>query len=108
MPGLQDVAERLSGTFDTRVTVSLGKRKGKIVVEFGSVEDPKVPGHKAQWLNDAEAMFKEPTYSQFTAVLHWAGTNTTPECSFNYTTSASATAAFKAFGDDPSYLANPS
>jgi ParB family transcriptional regulator, chromosome partitioning protein len=39
MPGLQDIAERLSGAFDTRVTVSLGKRKGKIVVEFGSVED---------------------------------------------------------------------
>lgn len=39
MPGLQDVAERLSTTFDTRVTVSLGKRKGKIVVEFGSVDD---------------------------------------------------------------------
>ncbi len=39
MPGLQDVAERLSGSYDTRVTVSLGKRKGKIVVEFGSVED---------------------------------------------------------------------
>lgn len=39
MPGLQDVAERLSNSFDTRVTVSLGKRKGKIVVEFGSVDD---------------------------------------------------------------------
>ena len=39
MPGLKDVAERLSGTYDTRVTVSLGKRKGKIVVEFGSVDD---------------------------------------------------------------------
>jgi ParB family chromosome partitioning protein len=39
MPGLQDVAERLSSTYDTRVTVSLGKRKGKIVVEFGSVDD---------------------------------------------------------------------
>lgn len=39
MPGLQDVAERLSESFDTRVTVALGKRKGKIVVEFGSVED---------------------------------------------------------------------
>lgn len=39
MPGLQDVAERLSGTYDTRVTVSLGKRKGRIVVEFGSVDD---------------------------------------------------------------------
>lgn len=39
MPGLQDVADRLSTAFDTRVTVSLGKRKGKIVVEFGSVDD---------------------------------------------------------------------
>ncbi|MGA7052539.1 MAG: ParB/RepB/Spo0J family partition protein [Mycobacterium sp.] len=39
MPGLQDVAERLSNAFDTRVTVSLGKRKGKIVVEFASVDD---------------------------------------------------------------------
>jgi ParB family transcriptional regulator, chromosome partitioning protein len=39
MPGLQDVAEQLSAAFDTRVSVSLGKRKGKIVVEFGSVDD---------------------------------------------------------------------
>jgi ParB family chromosome partitioning protein len=38
-PGLQDVAERLSDTFDTRVKVELGRRKGRIVVEFGSVED---------------------------------------------------------------------
>ncbi|MVU79864.1 ParB/RepB/Spo0J family partition protein [Nocardia sp. ET3-3] len=39
MPGLQDVAERLSASFDTRVTVALGKRKGKITVEFGSIDD---------------------------------------------------------------------
>ena len=39
MPGLQDIADRLSNAFDTRVTVSLGRRKGRIVVEFGSVED---------------------------------------------------------------------
>jgi len=39
MPGLQEVAEKLSSAYDTRVTVSLGKRKGKIVVEFGSVDD---------------------------------------------------------------------
>ncbi|MDQ3406024.1 MAG: ParB/RepB/Spo0J family partition protein, partial [Actinomycetota bacterium] len=38
-PGLQDVAERLSHRFDTRVKVELGKRKGRIVVEFGSVDD---------------------------------------------------------------------
>ncbi|MGW4243869.1 ParB/RepB/Spo0J family partition protein [Nocardia sp. NPDC004722] len=39
MPGLQDVAERLSESFETRVTVQLGKRKGKITVEFGSIDD---------------------------------------------------------------------
>ena len=38
-PALSDLADRLSDTFDTRVKVELGKRKGKIVVEFGSLED---------------------------------------------------------------------
>lgn len=38
-PGLQDLAERLSDTFDTRVKVDLGRRKGRIVLEFGSVDD---------------------------------------------------------------------
>jgi ParB family chromosome partitioning protein len=33
------LAERLSDTFDTRVKVELGQRKGRIVVEFGSMED---------------------------------------------------------------------
>ncbi|GAA1459199.1 ParB/RepB/Spo0J family partition protein [Williamsia maris] len=39
MPGLRDVAERLSDRLDTRVTVSMGKQKGKIVVEFATVQD---------------------------------------------------------------------
>jgi ParB family transcriptional regulator, chromosome partitioning protein len=38
-PGVQALAERLSDAFDTRVKVELGQRKGRIVVEFGSVED---------------------------------------------------------------------
>jgi len=38
-PGLEDLATRLSDTFDTRVKVDLGQRKGRIVVEFGSVDD---------------------------------------------------------------------
>ncbi|WAL65622.1 ParB/RepB/Spo0J family partition protein [Amycolatopsis cynarae] len=38
-PGLQELATRLSDTFDTRVKVDLGRRKGRIVVEFGSVDD---------------------------------------------------------------------
>lgn len=49
---LTETADRLSDQFDTRVRVELGKRKGRIVVEFGSVEDLEritammgLPGH---------------------------------------------------------------
>lgn len=38
-PGLDEVATRLSDTFDTRVKVDFGKRKGRIIVEFGSADD---------------------------------------------------------------------
>ncbi|MGW4395555.1 ParB/RepB/Spo0J family partition protein [Amycolatopsis nivea] len=38
-PGLQELANRLSDRFDTRVKVDLGRRKGRIVLEFGSVDD---------------------------------------------------------------------
>ncbi len=38
-PALDRLADRLSDAFETRVKVELGKRKGKIVVEFGSIED---------------------------------------------------------------------
>ncbi len=38
-PTTHDLAERLSHTFDTRVRVEMGQRKGRIVVEFGSVDD---------------------------------------------------------------------
>ena len=38
-PALTDLADRLSDSFDTRVKVELGRRKGKIVVEFASVDD---------------------------------------------------------------------
>lgn len=38
-PGLQELASRLSDRFDTRVKVDLGRRKGKITIEFGSVDD---------------------------------------------------------------------
>lgn len=38
-PALTDLADRLSDSFDTRVKVELGRRKGKITVEFASVDD---------------------------------------------------------------------
>jgi ParB family chromosome partitioning protein len=38
-PALSELATRLSDRFETRVKVDLGKTKGKITVEFASVED---------------------------------------------------------------------
>lgn len=38
-PALADLASRLSDRFETRVKVDLGQTKGKIVVEFASIDD---------------------------------------------------------------------
>ncbi|MGB6453409.1 MAG: ParB/RepB/Spo0J family partition protein [Streptosporangiaceae bacterium] len=38
-PALKDLADRLSDIFETRVKVELGQRKGKIVVEFATLDD---------------------------------------------------------------------
>lgn len=38
-PGLQEISDRLSDRFDTRVKVDLGRNKGKITVEFATLED---------------------------------------------------------------------
>lgn len=38
-PELRQLADRLSDRYDTRVRVDLGRNKGKIVVEFASLED---------------------------------------------------------------------
>jgi ParB family transcriptional regulator, chromosome partitioning protein len=38
-PGLRELSDRLSDLFETRVKVELGRRKGKIVVEFASLDD---------------------------------------------------------------------
>ena len=38
-PQLDDLAARLSDRLDTRVSIALGQRKGRLTVEFASVED---------------------------------------------------------------------
>jgi ParB family chromosome partitioning protein len=38
-PGVSELADKLSDAFETRVRVELGRRKGKITVEFASIDD---------------------------------------------------------------------
>jgi ParB family transcriptional regulator, chromosome partitioning protein len=60
-PGLRDLADRLSDVFETRVKVELGQRKGKIVVEFASLDDLErivatmTPGLPSGWSSSRSA-----------------------------------------------------
>jgi ParB family chromosome partitioning protein len=38
-PGVEELGSRLSDRFETKVKIQIGRSKGKIVVEFGSVDD---------------------------------------------------------------------
>ncbi len=38
-PKLKEISEQLSDHLDTRVNVELGKQKGKIMIEFATIED---------------------------------------------------------------------
>jgi ParB family chromosome partitioning protein len=38
-PAVSELAGRLSDVFDTRVRVDIGRRKGRITVEFASIDD---------------------------------------------------------------------
>ncbi|HEX5996370.1 MAG TPA: hypothetical protein VFY84_14610, partial [Jiangellales bacterium] len=38
-PRLADIAAELTERLDTRVKVDLGRRKGKVTIEFASVDD---------------------------------------------------------------------
>ena len=38
-PALRHLADRLSDHFETKVKVDLGRRKGRIVVEFATIDD---------------------------------------------------------------------
>jgi ParB family chromosome partitioning protein len=38
-PGLKDLSQRLEERLDTRVSIQIGKNKGKIIIEFATMED---------------------------------------------------------------------
>jgi ParB family chromosome partitioning protein len=38
-PGVEELGTRLSDRFETKVKIQIGRAKGRIVVEFGSVDD---------------------------------------------------------------------
>jgi hypothetical protein len=77
---------------------------GLLLAEWGSPEDPKTPGRKAQWFADARQLLKQPAYGRFKAILYWNQKSTNfRDCDFRVDTSGSALAAFAAMAKDPFY-----
>ena len=76
-----------------------------ILAEFGSVEDSENPNRKAEWLADAQALFAEPDYAQFTAVAYFSllQQGGTINCDWSIGTSPQSVAAFAALAADPFY-----
>jgi hypothetical protein len=71
--------------------------------EWGVVEDPNQPGRKAQWITDAQALFKDPAYAQFVGIAYFNETRPGTACDWHITTSASAKAAYVALAHDDFY-----
>jgi hypothetical protein len=75
-----------------------------MVTEYGTVEDPAVPGRKAQWFDDARALFAQPGYERFTAVLYFNILQSSfPDCRWFVDSSESSLSAFARMGNDPLY-----
>ncbi len=80
---------------------------GLMLPEFAGPEDAAVPGRKADWLSEARALFQQPGYERFKAILYW--NEKSPKvngCDFRVTSSTSSFDAFKAMANDPYYTAS--
>jgi Glycosyl hydrolase family 26 len=75
------------------------------LAEWGTVEDPNVPGRKAEWFRDARSLFKEPAYNQFQGLAYVNRNYDTEQfqCAWAIDTSPSSLNAFKAMANDPFY-----
>ncbi len=70
------------------------------ITEFASVNDPATPSRRAQWIADAQALFKTAPYSAYRGVMYF---DLNKACDWRVETSPSALAAFAAMGADPYY-----
>jgi Glycosyl hydrolase family 26 len=76
---------------------------GLTLPEWASTEDPAQPVRKGQWFADAQALFKQPGWEQFTAVLYYHYRSHTGTCTWFVDSSQSALTADRAMASDVYY-----
>ena len=74
-----------------------------MLAEFGSAEDWTDLTRKAQWLTNAQELFAQPEYDQFTAISYFSlnANNGGFNCDWRFTSSPASQAAFTTFANDP-------
>ena len=77
--------------------------KGIMIPEWASTEDPAQPGRKAQWINDARALFKKPGWEGFKGVLYYNKTSKYPNCRWFVDSSQASLTAFAGMANDVYY-----
>ena len=78
--------------------------KPLMLPEWGSFDDPANANRKGQWMAQAQELFKQPGYEQFTAVVYFNSQhNAVPQCPWWVDSSPAALAAFTTMGADPFY-----
>jgi hypothetical protein len=87
-------------------------RKGLMLLEWGTVEDPAQPGRKAAWIRAMALLLASPAYGQFRAALQWddryTGLMSGTTCDFGNRTSPAALAAWRAMALAPAFAARSS
>ncbi len=71
--------------------------------EYGSFEDPDVPGRKGAWVDDFAAAMKSDLYSQFRGILYFHAVRAATPCVWWIDSSASSLQAWKTMGQDVFY-----
>jgi len=74
--------------------------------EYGSTEDPHDSSRKAQWIDQAHALFEQAGYGQFRGVLYFDLERSGTGCRWFVNSTQKSLAAYSAMGHDVYYTAN--
>jgi beta-mannanase len=71
--------------------------------EWGVVEDSAQAGRKAQFITEAESLFKDPAYSQYAGIAYFDETRPGTACVWDVSSSTSAQTAYNTMARDAFY-----
>lgn len=99
-PRVATAWQSAAAIFQSFYSWTAGHPQPAMLAEWGSVEDPAMPGRKAQWISQAERTFRH--WPRIKAYVYF---NASPACANQVNTSPSSLAAFTTLAHDPYFQA---